>query len=194
MPSRAERIAGQAETLAQQVVALGTELGVRIAVAESLTGGLVAATLVAVPGASQVLSGGIVAYDTALKASLLAVDRDLLRRTGPVDRAVAEQMASGVRVACAVPEGASLEDHSESAGERQADVGVATTGVAGPDPDPQTGQPAGTVWIGVSSRLGDRAESPARISGDRGVVRAESVLIALELVLEELQLLRESRP
>jgi nicotinamide-nucleotide amidase len=83
--------------------------GLRIAVAESLTGGLLADALVKIPGASRSLSGGIVAYDTWLKHSLLGVDIELLREKGPVDELVAKQMAAGVRAACAVPaeEGAS---------------------------------------------------------------------------------------
>ncbi|QNN63786.1 CinA family protein [Leucobacter denitrificans] len=163
--------------LAEQAVALATKLGIRIAVAESLTGGLVAATLVAIPGASKVLSGGIVAYDTSLKTTLLGVDRDLLQKTGPVDSAVATQMAVGVRDACAV---------ETPDGRRSADLGISTTGVAGPDPDPQTGQSAGTVWIGVSSRLGERSKLLPQVLGDRQSVRDAVVSAVILLLVEEL--------
>lgn len=162
---------------AVRIVALATEAGLRIAVAESLTGGLLADALVSVPGASRALSGGIVAYDTALKHTLLGVDAELLRARGPVDPEVAEQMAAGVRRALAVDG-------------RPADIGVATTGVAGPDPDPQTGQAAGTVWIGLS--VGGTAS--ATLLGLAGLgrleVRRRAVDEALRLLLEAL----ESRP
>lgn len=160
---------------ASRVVALAAELGVRIAVAESLTGGLVVASLVAVPGASRVVSGGIVAYDTELKATLLGVDRALLLERGPVDGDVAAQMAFGVRRACALP------------GSGAASLGVSTTGVAGPDPDPHTGQSAGTVWLGVSSARGDRSVRLSGAVGNRQEIREAAVVGALELLLEELK-------
>lgn len=101
-----------------------------LAVAESLTGGSVLATLVAVPGASAVLRGGVVAYATDLKAALLDVPADLLAERGAVDRDVARAMAAGVRARLA------------------ADWGVGTTGVAGPDP--QDGHPPGTFHVAVA--------------------------------------------
>lgn len=108
-----------------------------LAVAESLTGGLLTAELVRVPGASAVLVGGVVAYNTALKHSILGVDSDLLAVRGAVDATVAAQMAVRVRAALAV-DGV------------PADVGIATTGVAGPDP--QDGHQPGTVFIAVAMR------------------------------------------
>lgn len=158
------------------------EHGLRVAVAESLTGGLLADAFVSVSGASSVFSGGIVSYDTSLKHSLLDVDSKLLQLRGPVDEAVAEQMASGVRYVCAVP-------HEPGGEPVPADIGLSTTGVAGPDPDPQTGQPAGTVWIGVSSRLGQRAVH-LRLSGDRAHIRRETVCAAIEELASELEALR----
>ncbi|WP_053383598.1 CinA family protein [Leucobacter celer] len=151
--------------------------GLRIAVAESLTGGLLADALVKIPGASRSLSGGIVAYDTWLKHSLLGVDLELLREKGPVDELVAKQMAAGVRAACAVPA-------EEGASPKPADIGVSTTGVAGPDPDPQTGQPAGTVWVAVSAGERTRAKRFA-FSGDRASIREATVRAALELLAAE---------
>lgn len=158
--------------VAEEAIAVASGLGVRIAVAESLTGGLVAATLVSVPGVSVAFSGGIVAYDTELKASLLGVDRELLNERGPVDAEVARQMARGVRDACSAPD--------------PADFGIATTGVAGPDPDPQTGQPAGTVWIGVSSAAGEYAVQLPAVSGSRAEIRRSAVDAALEELLKAL--------
>jgi nicotinamide-nucleotide amidase len=106
-----------------------TDRGTTVAVAESLTGGLVVAALVGVPGASKVVRGGVVAYMTDLKASLLGVDTELLGRVGAVDPDVARAMARGVGVRLG------------------ADYGLATTGVAGPDP--QDGHPVGEVWIAL---------------------------------------------
>src|SRR5690606_38541802 len=121
------------------------------------------AALVAVPGASRVVSGGIVAYDTELKETLLGVDRALLRERGPVGGEVATQMARGVREACRLQ------------GSGPASIGVSTTGVAGPDPDPQTGQPAGTVWLGVSSETGARSVALRGAEGDRQAIRQAAV-------------------
>lgn len=161
--------------LARVAIERARDHGLRIAVAESLTGGLLADALVSVPGASRAFSGGIVSYDTALKQSLLGVDEELLASQGPVDGLVAQQMASGVRRACAV-------DGVPAA------IGIATTGVAGPDPDPQTGQSPGTVWVGVSSPVGERSVLVA-CAGDRAAIRAAAVEAALvELNAELAQL------
>ena len=137
--------------------------GLTIAVAESLTGGLVVADLVAIPGASAVVRGGVVAYATELKHELLGVDAALLAAGGPIQRAVAEQMATGVR---------------ERLG---ADVGLATTGVAGPDP--QDGHPPGEVWIAVASDAGIRSLR-LELGGDRDAVRRETVEAVLALALD----------
>lgn len=137
--------------------------GRTLAVAESLTGGLVTAALVAVPGASTVLRGAVVAYATDLKAVLLGVDADLLARRGAVDPDVARQMASGVR---------------DRLG---ADVGLATTGVAGPAA--QDGNPPGTVHVAVATPVGCVVRS-LRLDGDRPRVRAAAVDAVLRLALE----------
>ena len=169
--SRAVELAS--ETATSRATGLAAELGLKVATAESLTGGMLAAALVDVPGASTAFSGGVIAYDTALKHSILGVDADLLAENGPVDPEVARQMARGVRRACAV-------------GARWADVGVATTGVAGPDPDPQTGQAVGTVWLGVSSALGERAV-PLDLEGTRAEIQQATVRAAVDVLLDELR-------
>lgn len=110
-----------------------SERGQTVAVAESLTGGLVCAALVEVPGASAAVRGAVVSYATDLKHRLLDVDAGLLARNGPVDPDVAAQMALGVR---------------ERLG---ADWGLATTGVAGPDP--QDGVAPGRVYLAVAGPL-----------------------------------------
>ena len=141
--------------------------GYRIAVAESLTGGQLVAALVDVAGASAVVLGGVVAYDTALKNSVLGVSASLLDERGAVDPEVARQMAVGVRTALAVDG-------------RPADVGLATTGVAGPEE--QDGQPVGTVFVGVA--IGDRVESVAlSLSGTRREIQSATVEAALASVL-----------
>ena len=140
--------------------------GWTLAVAESLTGGLVSATLVDVPGASSVLRGAVVAYSTDLKATLLGVDPVLLEQRGAVDPDVARAMAVGVRARLG------------------ADVGLATTGVAGPDP--QDGHPPGTVHVAVSTPDGTHVRS-LRLAGDRAAVRAQSADAALALGVEILR-------
>ncbi len=141
-----------------------------IGVAESLTGGALSAEIVSVPGASATLLGGVVAYATPVKASLLGVDAALLAEYGAVHPEVAIQMATGVREAVQVDG-------------RRADVGIATTGIAGPDsPD---GQPVGTVHIGVATPDGARAYG-FRFNGDRAAVRAASVQAAVAAVLTAL--------
>jgi nicotinamide-nucleotide amidase len=136
--------------------------GWSIAAAESLTGGRVTATLVDVPGASAPVRGGIVAYATDIKATQLGVDADLLADRGPVDAEVAVQMAKGVRRAL------------------HADVGVATTGVAGPDP--QDGKPVGTVHIAVVTPE-EVVSSSLELAGTRDEIRTRTVQSVLELAL-----------
>lgn len=157
-------------TDAERLVARLGELGWTLGVAESLTGGLVVASIVEVAGASKVLRGGIVAYATDLKAKLLGVDETLLAAHGPVHPRVARQMADGVRRAV-------------GQGTDTADVGIATTGIAGPlSPD---GQPVGTVHIAVSTPLGSRVESLV-LEGDRAQIRAAAVVRAIRLALDAL--------
>ena len=103
--------------------------------AESLTGGLLVAELIGIPGASAVVSGAVVAYNTELKHTVLGVDAELLVAQGPVCSDVAAQMATRVR------------DVLAAAG-KSADIGISTTGVAGPDQ--QDGHPVGTVFLGFA--------------------------------------------
>lgn len=152
-------------TTASDAVRALTRRGWTLGVAESLTGGAVAAELVGVPGASAALWGAVVAYATPVKHSLLGVDETLLAEHGPVHPRVALQMADGVRRAVGV--------------ERPADVGIATTGIAGPDsPD---GQPVGTVHVAVVTPECSVSES-FRFDGDRAGIRASSVDAVLSLL------------
>ena len=128
--------------------------GLTIAVAESLTGGLLVSSLVAVPGASAVVRGGVVAYATDLKASLLDVDSALLAASGPVHPDVARAMADGVRRRL------------------RASIGISTTGVAGPDP--QDGHEPGEVWLGFA--IGDDVTAVGlALGGDRAAIRSDTV-------------------
>lgn len=158
--------------MSERSVAVLAALGRRgwtLGVAESLTGGALCADLVAVPGASSSLLGGVVAYATPVKASVLGVDEELLARYGPVHPQVALEMADGVRGVVGV-DGV------------DADVGVSTTGIAGPDsPD---GQPVGTVHVGVVTPVASRTTA-FRFLGDRDSIRAQAV----EAALEELRVL-----
>lgn len=146
------------------VVGLLIDRGLTVGVAESLTGGLLVAELIRTPGASATVVGGVVAYDTELKHTLLGVDAGLLAEHGPVHPEVARQMAIGVRERLAVRG-------------RSADVGLATTGVAGPDP--QGGAAVGTVFVAVA--VGERVAVDAlRLDGDRARIRASAVGATLE--------------
>lgn len=150
---------------AAELVANLTAAGQTVAVAESLTGGLVAAALTDVPGASVVVRGGVIAYATDIKARVLGVDEVLLARAGSVDVEVAEQMASGVR---------SLMGTT---------YGLSTTGVAGPDP--VDGKPVGMVYVAVVGPGSSRVRALG-LSGDRFAIRAQSVAAALSLLADEL--------
>jgi nicotinamide-nucleotide amidase len=154
------------EPLAELIVTLLTERGQTVAVAESLTGGLLAAALVEIPGASVVFRGGIVAYATDLKSALLDVPAALLERYGAVHADVARAMAEGVRRRLA------------------ATFGVATTGVAGPDP--ADGQPAGTVHIAASGQL-STVRRTLSLAGSRRSIRDQTVLQSLWLLRSMLE-------
>ncbi len=151
--------------VAGRVVALLTAREESVATAESLTGGLVVAALVDVPGASRVVRGGVVAYATEVKHTVLRVDAGLLAAHGPVHPEVAAQLAAGACVALG------------------ADWGLATTGVAGPGP--QDGVPAGTVHIAVHGPdPGQRAVRSLWLPGARAQVRRETVEALLALFAE----------
>ncbi len=151
---------------AARVLALLEERSATLAVAESLTGGLVAAELTSVPGASRSFRGSVTAYATDLKRDVLGVAAPLLAERGAVDPEVARQMAAGVRRVLG------------------ADWGAATTGVAGPEP--QDGQPVGTVYVAVVGPVGPGKVVALRLNGDRADIRKESVVSVLGLLRSEL--------
>jgi nicotinamide-nucleotide amidase len=152
-------------TLPEAVVARLVEAHATVACAESVTGGGVVSALTSVPGASAVVRGGVTAYATDLKRRVLAVPTGLLTRRGPVDPDVAAAMAQGARTVL------------------DADWGLATTGVAGPDPVGD--HPVGEVHVAVAGPDGTSVRS-LKLPGDRDRVRALStahVLDALRLRL-----------
>ncbi len=159
-------------TLARHVVATLTERGHSVAVAESLTGGLVCASLTDVPGASACVRGGVVSYAVDVKVDVLGVDAEVLARVGAVDPAVAVAMAEGVRRLLG------------------ATYGVATTGAAGPDPAPGGSQtsdvPAGRGFVAVCGPGADAVQGFAVEPDGRNVVRAAAVHAALRLLAQEL--------
>jgi nicotinamide-nucleotide amidase len=139
--------------------------GWSLAIAESLTGGLLADAFVSVPGASKVLRGSVVAYATDLKEELLGVDAELLAAKGAVDEEVAFEMAVGV------------------ANRLGADVAISATGVAGPET--QDGKPVGTVFVGiVTPELSDVLE--LKLAGTREEIRKATVEAAVRGLLKVL--------
>lgn len=138
--------------------------GLTLAFAESLTGGLISASVVAVPGVSAFFNGAIVSYSNEVKINTLKVPSDVISSVGAVSAECAEYMARGV------------------AKELDSDVGVSTTGIAGPDGGSDL-KPVGTVFISAYCR-GDQLTRRFVFEGDRKQVRDQSVIEALKLARE----------
>lgn len=154
------------------LVADATAAGLTVATAESLTAGLLAATLVEVPGASGMLNGGVIAYQNDVKVRALGVSAELLAERGAVDAQVACAMALG---ACHV------------VGAR---VGLSTTGVAGPEP--HQGKAVGHVFIGVAID-GEVQAYEYHFGGDRTMIRQQAVDEALALLQQVVAAAREQK-
>jgi nicotinamide-nucleotide amidase len=166
--------------LAAAVVAALRDRSQTLATAESLTGGLVGATLTDVPGASAVYRGGLIVYATGLKAALARVSAQTLATDGPVAASTAGELARGAAAACG------------------ADWGLATTGVAGPDP--QDGHPVGQVFVAVAGPWPDGATDglpegdhqdvlevrELALAGDRAAIRDLTTRAVLRLLLDRL--------
>lgn len=152
------------QAAAALLAALG-ERGATLAVAESLTGGLLAATLTSVPGASAVFRGAIVPYATDLKLSLLGVPPDLPAGAGVVSAEAAVAMATGARERCG------------------STYALSTTGVAGPDR--QEGKPVGLVYVGWAGPDGSGADR-LELAGGRAEVRVATCSHALTLLRRRL--------
>jgi nicotinamide-nucleotide amidase len=166
-PAREPAAAESPHDAAERTLSALREAALTVASAESLTGGLVTATLTDVPGASAVVRGGVISYATDVKEQVLGVDAQLLADGGAVQADVARQMAVGVCRLCS------------------SDLGVATTGVAGPEA--QDGHAVGTVFVAVARR-GQAPEQvevrPLVLVGDRQQIRRQTVAAALGLLTE----------
>lgn len=158
--------AGESTDLAAVVLDLCRAGESRIAVAESCTGGLLGARITAIPGASDVFVGGVLAYDNSAKVGMLGVDHSQIEASGAVSEAVALAMARGVRLRLS------------------ADIGIAITGIAGPGGG-TTEKPVGTVWIALDGKASRTLG--VRLFGDRAEIRARAAQAALDLLRRELQ-------
>ncbi len=165
-PAGNSAAAARTHDAAVEAITTLREAGATVATAESVTGGLVAAALTSVPGASWVVLGGVVAYARVIKTAVLHVDTCLLERGGAVQAEVARQMAAGVRHECG------------------AEWGVSTTGVAGPEPS--DGKSVGTVYVGISGPDGDQV-SELTLRGDRDSIRAQTVAVCLDRLTERVR-------
>jgi nicotinamide-nucleotide amidase len=159
------------ESLEAVVGSLLLDAGMRIAVAESITGGLIAHRLTQVPGASRYFDTGFVTYSNESKTALLGVTPDLFRRVGAVSEEVALAMARGAL------------EHAA------ADIAVSVTGIAGPTGGSDE-KPVGLVYIGLATRASARAER-RQFPGERRQVKRWTAQTALDLV--RLELLHRSR-
>ena len=137
--------------------------GLRLATAESCTGGLIAAALTAIAGSSDVVDRGFVTYSNAAKTEMLGVPADLIARVGAVSEAVAARMAEGALA------------------RSEADIAVSVTGVAGPGGG-SAEKPVGLVWFGLAMRRRPTRTERHLFCGDRTEVRQSSVAVALQLI------------
>jgi len=156
------------QTLPGAIIAECTKRGVHLATAESCTGGAIADALVSVPGASAVFVGGVVAYDNAIKTSLLGVDAGLIARVGAVSEEVAIAMAAGAR---------------ERLGTQFA---ISTTGIAGPDGGSDE-KPVGLVWFGLANPDGSVDSRSMTFPGNRDDIRRRATTAALSLLWRRLE-------
>jgi PncC family amidohydrolase len=152
------------EQLAARLGRLLRTKSLTVSVAESCTGGMIGAALTAVPGSSQYFRGGVIAYDNAVKASLLDVSPGLLERKGAVSPEVVEAMCRGVKRLL------------------HTDCAIAVSGVAGPTGG-TTDKPVGLVCIAVAAG-DDISTAQERFEGDRCAVRQSTVQRSLELLLD----------
>jgi len=148
--------------------------GWRLAAGESCTGGLVLKLLTDLPGSSDFVAGGVVAYSDRVKEAALGVPGEMIRKHGAVSGEVACAMAEGARRLTG------------------ADVGIGVTGIAGPG-GAVPGKPVGTVWFGVSGPGGVEAER-IRFQGSRSEVRERAAERALDLLLRAAERLNLDAP
>jgi nicotinamide-nucleotide amidase len=154
-------------TLAATLHAALLEQGLTIATAESLTGGALGDLLSATPGASETYVGGVISYATEVKQRLLGVSESTINEHGVVSAQCAQEMASGVRDLLGT------------------DIGLSTTGVAGPTT--QEDKPVGMVFVGIALAA-DLTSCQLQLTGDRAAIRAHACMGAVRLVLERVGL------
>lgn len=148
--------------IAKEVVSIATKRNIKIGVAESLTGGLVASEIVKVPGASSVFAGCVVSYMYHVKSKLLGVSSSVLKNKGAVNVEVAKQMALGALKAL------------------ECEVSVSTTGIAGPDKD-EFDTSVGTVFIACASKSTSKSFE-FKFDGSRDEIRNKAVNEALKIL------------
>lgn len=153
--------------ISAQVVKTFLEKGLTLGTAESLTGGMIAASVASVSGASAVLMGGVVSYDARVKHEVLGVEQAVIDTVGVVSEPCARQMAEGARKVLKV------------------DIAVSATGIAGPTGGTEE-TPVGTVFIGASSAKGTRVDE-CHFTGDRQSIREQSAAHALKLALDMIE-------
>jgi nicotinamide-nucleotide amidase len=146
-----------------------------IAVAESCTGGLLAARLTGPPGASEYVLGGVVAYSNEMKVEQVGVSEEAIERHGAASEQVARELAVGVR---------------ERSG---ADIGVGVTGIAGPGGGSEE-KPVGLVWLSVQGADGAGLTRSVRLPGGRDDVRERAVTVAMHMIRRLLQGERDEDP
>jgi PncC family amidohydrolase len=138
--------------------------GKTLVTAESLTGGGIGAAITAVPGSSAIYKGGIISYTNEIKHNILDVKNETLSEFGAVSAQTAAEMAAGARKCL------------------NADAAVSVTGLAGPGAD-EFGNPVGTVFIGYCDKS-KTVTKAFHFTGDRESVRSQTIIAALQLVLE----------
>lgn len=151
----------ESDLIEEQVVRLLLERGLTLTTAESLTGGLIAAAVTSVPGASECFKLGFVTYSNKAKRKLLSVKKELLKKEGAISEQTAREMAIGALM------------------ESEADISVSVTGNAGPDA--MEGKPVGLVYIGSCAK-GKTKVLECRFEGSRREIREQTVKEALRLV------------
>ena len=154
-------------SIADAVLIEARAKGVRVACAESCTGGLVGGTLTEIAGSSDVFNGSAVTYSNEAKMKILGVKSETLSRFGAVSSECAQEMAEGARKVYG------------------ADFAVATTGIAGPDGGSES-KPVGTVWFGIAGSDGTRSMMK-RLPGNREEVRTRAVRFALSELWKEIR-------
>lgn len=162
-----EAIINENKDLARNIISKASEKGLTIVTAESLTGGLIAATLTEVPGSSSCIKGSFVTYAVDAKRGFLSVSDATIEKDGVVSAECAREMVQGAQ---------------ERSG---ADIAVSVTGIAGPT-GAEPGKPVGTVWMGLSS-AGLEQENMFSFDGDREAIRLKTVNAALKTILRSIE-------